>query len=82
MADGVGVSPALPPQGQVWRSPHVHGEADRAQAGGQSDSETGCQGQGLTDAGVGGLLLATVPPTSGMAKVVGGIVMPGVSLVL
>lgn len=82
MADGVGVSPAFPPQGQVWRSPHVHGEADRAQAGGQSDPETGCQGQGLTDAGAGGLLLATVPPASGMAKVVGGSVVPSVSLVL
>lgn len=54
VAYGIGISPSVPPQGQVWGSSHMHGKADGAQAGGQSDPEAGSQGQGLTDAGVGG----------------------------
>lgn len=66
VADGFGFAPSFPPQGQVRGSPHMHREADGAEAGGQSDPEAGCQGQGLPGLGQGGgLLLATV-------RVVGG----------
>jgi len=61
-ADGVGVSP----QGQVRRGPHVHGEADGAQAGGQSDPEAGCQGQGLTGAGARGSSWPWEPGSQGL----------------
>lgn len=78
--DAIDASPV--PQGQVWRSPHVHREADGAQAGCQSHQEAGRQGQGLTDGcgsggsrgcQAGGLLVATclvaaVPPPGAVTQ--------------